>query len=344
VAVEAFGECALGPVQRVILGRDPGLVLEVLDLGAVTHALWVTGGDGVRRNVLLGHATPQERLDSTHYLGATVGRYANRIHEGRFALDGTTVEVGAQDRGNSLHGGPDGFDRRIWEVVEATETAATLRLVSPDGDQGFPGEVTAEVTYTVTADTVLIELSATTDAPTPVNLTNHAYLDLAGEGSGTALDQVLQVPADTFLAVDATGIPLAGPPVEVSGTPLDLREPTVLGDAARTDHPQVRVVQGIDHCFVVDGDGLRRMATLDSPATGTRLELHSDQPGLQVYTGNVLDGTLRGTSGRLYRQGDGVALEAQLLPDTPNRPDFGDAVLRPGSTYVSRIEWRLTTT
>lgn len=328
-------------MRTLTLGQAPGIVLEVLDLGATTHALWVTGGDGVRRNVLLGHATAQERLDSTHYVGATVGRYANRIRAGRFTLDGTTHQVSAQDRGNSLHGGAEGFDRRAWEVVDATEDAATLRLVSPDGDQGFPGEVTAEVTYTVTADSVRIELSATTDAPTPVNLTNHAYLDLAGEGSGQALDQLLQVPAATFLAVDATGIPLEGPPVDVTGTPLDLREPTVLADAARTDHPQVRVVQGIDHCYVVNGGGLRRVATLESPSTGTRLELHSDQPGLQVYTGNVLDGTLRGTSGRLYRQGDGVALEPQLLPDTPNRPDFGDAVLRPGATYRCTIEWRL---
>jgi galactose mutarotase-like enzyme len=344
VVVEAFGECEIGPVQRLVLGRQPGVVLEVLDLGAVTHALWVTGGDGVRRNVLLGHATAQERLDSTHYLGATVGRYANRIRGGRFTMDGTAVEVGAQDRGNSLHGGPDGFDRRIWHVVGATEETATLRLVSPDGDQGFPGELTAEVTYTVTADAVRIELSASTDAATPVNLTNHAYLDLAGEGSGTALDQLLQVAAGSYLAVDATGIPLDGPPADVAGTPFDLREPTVLGDAARTDHPQVRAVQGIDHCFLAEGEGLRRVATLESPATGTRLELHTDQPGLQVYTGNVLDGTLRGTSGRLYRQGDGVALEAQLLPDTPNRPDFGDAVLRPGARYVSHIEWRFGTT
>jgi galactose mutarotase-like enzyme len=345
VALDAFGQCELGPVQRLVLGSEPGVVLEVLDLGAVTHALWVTGGDGVRRNVLLGHATAQERLDSTHYLGASVGRYANRIRGGRFAIDGTSHQVGTADRGNSLHGGPDGFDRRIWEVVEATDDAATLRLVSPDGDQGFPGEVVAQVGYTVSGDSVRIELSATTDAPTPVNLTNHAYLDLAGEGSGTALDQLLQVPASTYLSVDDTAIPLDGPPSEVSGTPFDLREPTVLGDAARADHPQVRVVQGIDHCFLVEGavegEGLRLVATLESASTRTRLEMHSDQPGLQVYTGNMLDGTLRGTSGRLYRQGDGVALEAQLLPDTPNRPDFGDAVLRPGARYQSTIEWRL---
>ena len=319
-------------------------MLEVLDLGAVTHALWVTGGDGVRRNVLLGHATAQERLDSTHYLGATVGRYANRIRGGRFTIDGTPYEVRTADRGNSLHGGPDGFDRRTWEVLEATDDAATLRLVSPDGDQGFPGEVAAQVTYTVSGDTVRIELSATTAAPTPVNLTNHAYLDLAGEGSGRALEQVLQVAADTYLRVDETGIPLEGPAVDVAGTPLDLREPTVLGDAARTDHPQVRAVHGIDHCLLVGSDGLRHVATLESPETRTRLEVSTDQPGLQVYTGNMLDGTLRGTTGRIYRQGDGIALEPQLLPDTPNRPDFGDAVLRPGARYVSQIEWRFQTT
>jgi galactose mutarotase-like enzyme len=317
-------------------------VLEVLDLGATTHAFWLTGGDGVRRNVLLGHPTEEDRLSSTHYIGATVGRYANRIRGGRFDVDGTPHEVGAQDRGNSLHGGHVGFDRRTWEVVEADDATATLRLVSPFGDQGFPGEVVAEVTYTVSDDTVGIRLSASTSAPTPLNLTNHAYLDLAGEGSGRAMQQVLQVAAETVVHVDATGIPLEGPPADVAGTPLDLRSPTVLGEATRTDHPQVRVVQGIDHCYVVDGSGLRRMATLEG--AGLTMELWSDQVGLQVYTGNVLDGTVVGTSGRLYRQGDGVALEPGMLPDTPNRPDFGDALLRPGSTYVSQIEWRFGAT
>ena len=322
------------------LGREPGPVLEVLDLGATTHALWVTGGDGERRNVLLGQASPQERLDSAHYLGATIGRHANRIRGGRFELDGTTYQLGTNDRGNNLHGGPEGFDRRIWEVADHDEHRATLRLVSPDGDQGFPGELVATVTYEVTGDAVVLELSATCEAPTVVNLTNHAYLDLAGEGSGLALDQVLTVPAETFVAIDETEVPLAGPPQPVEGTPLDLRAPTRLADAARTDHPQVRVAQGVDHTFVVDGSGLRRMATLDSPRTRTRMELWSDQPALQVYTGNVLDGTVRGTTGRLYRQGDGVALEPGLPPDTPNSPQAAAAVLRPGATYVSRIEWR----
>jgi aldose 1-epimerase len=343
VAIDLFGPCALGDVRRLTLGHEPGPVLQVLDLGASTNALWLTGGDGHRRNALLGQATAQERLDSTQYLGASIGRYANRIAGGRLEVDGTAYRLGTNDRGNTLHGGPQGFDRRLWEVTEHSDQHAGLSLVSPDGDQGFPGELVATVTYEVSDDAVRIELGATCDAPTVVNLTNHAYLDLAGEGSGTALEQVLTVPAETFVAIDETGLPLAGPPQPVEHTPLDLRAPTRLADAARTDHPQVRAAHGIDHAFVVDGSGLRLMASLESPHTRTRVELWSDQPAVQVYTGNALDGTLRGTTGRLYRQGDGVALEPGLPPDTPHGPHAGAAVLRPGSSYVSHVEWRFKT-
>ena len=327
-------------VLLLAIGSAPGPVVEVLTLGATVHRLEVAGGDGTRRNVVMGHATAQERLASSDYIGGTIGRYANRIAGGRFPLDGREVTVGAHDRGNSLHGGPDGFDRRLWDVVEHGPDHAVLSLVSPDGDQGFPGTVSAQVRYTVEGDTVRIVMEATTDAATVVNLTNHAYLNLDGEGSGTIDDHVLHVAADEYTPVDASGIPVDGH-APVAGTPFDFREPRVVGTAIRREHPQVADARGIDHNYVVRGEGLRTAAVLESPRTGTRLELRADRPGLQVYTGNFLDGTRRSTSGGRYRQGDGIALEPQLFPDSPNHPEWPSARLEPGETYRATMEWAL---
>jgi aldose 1-epimerase len=326
---EPFGESSRGPVQRLTIGSAPGPVLEVLDLGATVHRLWVTGGDGVRRNVVLGHATPQEYLDSVDYIGGTIGRYANRIKDGRFPLDGRVVQVLTNERGNTLHGGPEGFDKRTWEAVHHTHDQLTLRLESSDGDQGFPGALTATAAFTTTGDSVRLLLGAVTDAPTVVNLTSHAYFNL--DGDGAVEGQLLRVAADDYLPVDRLGIP--ADPLPVAGTPFDLRERSRLGEVmARTG--------GLDHNFVLVGSGLA--AVLDSPATRTRMELSTDQPGLQVYTGNGLDGTTLSTTGAPYRSGAGVALEPQRLPDTPNRPEFGSAVLRAGEAYHARLEWRFS--
>ena len=328
-------------MRPLTLGSEPGPVLEVLALGASVHALTVTGGDGVRRNVALGHRSVEERLAGTDYLGSTVGRYANRIAGGRFDLDGRPVVLGTNDRGNTLHGGPDGFDRRLWEVVSHDDDRVELELVSPDGDQGFPGALTVRAAYDVVGDTVGLDLTATTDAPTVVNLTNHLYLNLDGEGAGSVDDHLLEVAADHYVPVDPTGIPI-GHLEPVEGTPFDLRTTTRLGGVVRSGHPQVVAARGLDHTLVVRGEGLRRHATLVSPRTGTRAELWSDQPGVQVYTGNFLTGSVCGPGGRTYRQGDGIALEPQLFPDSPNRPEWPSAVLRPGATYRSRIEWRFS--
>jgi aldose 1-epimerase len=342
---EAFGTTADGrPVRRLVLGQEPGPVLHLLDLGATVHRLEVTGGDGVRRNVALGHPTGQDHLDSSDYLGSTVGRYANRIAGGRFSLDGREVVLGAHDRGNHLHGGPDGFDRRTWEVVAVDPSRAVLVLHSPDGDQGFPGELDVEVTVEVTEDAVRMDFVATTGAPTVVNLTNHSYFNLDGEGAGTIDDHVLTVHADAWTPVDDTGIP-QGEPADVAGTPFDLREPTRLGGVVRSGHPQVVAARGLDHDFVLRGSGWRTAATLDSRASRTRLTLETDQPGLQVYTGNFLDGSRVSTSGGVYRQGDGIALEPQLPPDSPNhqdRPEGRAAILRPGETYRAALRWTFT--
>jgi galactose mutarotase-like enzyme len=330
-------------VRLLTIGAAPGPAVEVLALGATVHRLLVTGGDGERRNVVLGHPDVAERVASGDYVGGTIGRYANRIAGGRFPLAGREVEVRTHDRGNSLHGGPEGFDVHLWDVVDQTSHSVTLSMVSPAGDQGFPGTVTATVRYVVDDDVVRVTMEATTDATTVVNLTNHAYLNLDGEGAGTIDEHGLLVDADEFTPVDATGIPLNGhAPVE--GTPFDLRESRPLGPAIRAEHPQVVDARGIDHNYVVRGSGLRRAARLTSPRTATAVEVWTDQPGVQVYTGNFLDGSRRGTGGGRYRQGDGIALEPQLFPDSPNRPEWPSAVLAPGETYRSALEWRFGST
>ncbi|MEO5665915.1 MAG: aldose epimerase family protein [Nocardioides sp.] len=337
---QVFDELADGREVRLLtIGSAPGPVVDVLTLGATAHRLVVTGGDGVRRNVVLGHADAAERLASGDYIGGTIGRYANRIAAGRFELEGREVVVSTHDRGNSLHGGPDGFDQRVWDVVSHDRDEVVLALVSPDGDQGFPGTVTARVTYRVAGHAVQVVMEATTDATTVVNLTNHAYLNLDGEGAGTIDDHVLTVPADDYTPVDATGIPL-GDHAPVEGTPFDFREAVRIGDAVRREHPQVVDARGIDHNYVVRGEGLRLAAILESPRTATRLELFADQPGLQVYTGNFLDGTRRSTRGGVYRQGDGIALEPQLHPDSPHHAEWPSAVLRPAERYRSEMAWR----
>ncbi len=337
---DVFGRMPDGRDVRILsIGAAPGPVVEVLTLGAAVHRLHVGGGDGVRRNVVLGHPDVAERLASSDYVGGVIGRYANRIAGGTFELEGREVRVATHDRGNSLHGGPDGFDRRVWDVVEHTPEEVVLTMTSPDGDQGFPGTVSATVRYRVEGDAVAVTMEATTDATTVLNLTHHAYFHLGGEGAGTIDDHLLRIEADAFTPVDETGIP-TGDHAPVEGTPFDLRRSAPVGPAVRSGHPQVVLAHGIDHNFVLRGAGLRRAAVLTAEATRTSLEVWSDQPGLQVYTGNGLDGARRSTSGGRYRQGDGIALEPQLFPDSPHRPEWPSAVLHPATTYVSLLEWR----
>jgi len=338
---DSFGITADGrSVDQIVLGKEPGLVLRILTLGATVHRLEVIGGDGSRRNVVLGHETPDDYLASTDYIGGTIGRYANRIASGRLTIDGREHTIGAHDRGNHLHGGPDGFDRRIWEVVEVGRRHAVLRIESPDGDQGFPGTLVAQVRFEVGEETVRIGFAAVTDATTVVNLTSHAYFNLEGDGAGTVDRHELTVAASAYTPVDATGIPL-GEHLSVEGTPFDFRRAQRVGLAVRHDNDQIVLMRGIDHNFVLDGVGWRTAAVLESRHARTRMDLRTDQPGLQVYTGNYLDGTRRTGSG-LYRQGDGIALEPQLFPDSPNRPSWPSALLRPGQRYRSTLEWRFS--
>ncbi|MFH9352236.1 aldose epimerase family protein [Kitasatospora sp. NPDC017646] len=333
-------------VTRWTFGAPNGVTVEVLSLGARLQALNVPDRAGRRANVVLGSDSVEDLLGQASYFGATVGRYANRIAGGVLPIDGKTHRLATQLTGHTLHGGPDGFATRVWDGVPVRadrQVGVRFRLRSPAGDQGFPGTVTAEVTYLLDADGELsITYQAATDAPTVVNLTNHAYFNLAGEGRATVLDHLLRVEAGGYLPVDRDLIPL-GPVEQVSGTPFDLRCARRIGSCISAEHRQLRAAgDGFDHNWVLDGSGFRRAAVLSHPESGRQVECLTTEPGLQVYTGNQFDGSLIGGSGRRYTAYAGIALETQHFPDSPNRPDYPSTVLRPGEKYRSRTVYRFS--
>ncbi|MDO5618085.1 aldose epimerase family protein [Kocuria sp.] len=337
--IRPFGHTSDGlPVHAVTLGDPKGVELTVLDLGAAVQSLLVPDQDG-RVNLVLGHADAEGYAAfAQDYLGVLVGRYANRIAGASFELEGQEYELPANNGSACHHGGPEGFSHRVWDITEVTPNSATFELTSPHLDQGFPGEMVVRARYSVEGGVVVVEVEATADRATVFGPTSHVYWNLAGEGRGSADGHVLTVAAQQFLPVDDDGLP-SGPLRSVAGTPLDFRTPAALGDVVRADHPQVH--NGVDHSFAISGTGVRYAATLTEPVSGRSVEVHSDLPGLQVYTSNFFDGRTVGTSGTRYRQGDGIALEPQFHPDTPNRPELGDPVLRPGRVRRHRIEWRL---
>ncbi|WP_093798379.1 aldose epimerase family protein [Streptomyces sp. Wb2n-11] len=329
-------------------GFDGGVRAEVYAVGARLHALHVPDRDGVLADVVLAPADPGELSGRARYLGATVGRYGNRIGGGILPLDGEIHQLRTLPTGHSLHGGPEGFDLRKWSAQSAggeDRTGVRLRLRSQDGDQGFPGTVDATVCYLLDRDgTLTIEYTAVADRPTVVNLTNHAYFNLAGEGAGTVDGHLLQCDADHYLPVDGDLIPL-GPAERVRGTPFDLTSPRRIGEALAQDHRQLRLGGGgFDHNWVLrdDAAGPRRAAVLRDPASGRRMDVHTTEPGLQIYTGNHFDGSFAGKSGSRYPARAGVALETQHFPDSPNRPEYPSAVLRPGEVYHSTTVLRFT--
>ncbi|MEU7071797.1 aldose epimerase family protein [Streptomyces narbonensis] len=331
--------------QRWIFGFPDGLTAEVHTLGARLHGLWVPDRHGDPADVVLAPRDLARTADAARYFGSTVGRYANRIARGRFSLDGTAYRLATQESGHCLHGGTEGFDTRLWEAesVHTPEwTGVLLHLRSPDGDQGFPGNLDVTVSCLVGRDNELsFSYAAVTDAPTLVNLTNHAYFNLEGEGEGDILDHELAVDADHYTPVDGDLIP-HGDHRSVAGTAFDLRRPLRIGEALA----RPGAGGGYDHNFVLSPHGdetLRRAAVLHAPATGRRMEVLTTEPGLQIYTAGQFDGSVLGKSGTPYRAGAGIALETQHFPDSPNRPGDPSAVLRPGDEYRSRTVLRFST-
>jgi aldose 1-epimerase len=316
--------------------RSSALEVGVITYGARMVSVRTPDRDGRWGEVALGLADLDAYRRDTAYLGACVGRYANRIAGARFTLDGVEHRIPPNEGDNALHGGPGGFESAEWSTDGPEGASVTLRHTSPDGDNGFPGNLAASVTYSVEGPELRIAHSATTDAPTVVNLTNHAYWNLAGGGS--AEDHELQLHAGHVLPVDGASLP-TGPPVPVDGTPLDFRSPARIGARIREGHPQLVAVRGHDHTYVVDDapGELRAAARVVEPRTGRTLELRTDQPSVQFYTGNMLDGTIVLRDGTTARQGDAFCLEAQGFPDAPNHPDYPSSVLRPGGEYRSQM-------
>ena len=347
-----FGTLAGGEtVEAITLVNHAGMQATIVTYGASLQALLAPDRDGTLADVTLGHATLEPYLDQPQFLGSTVGRVANRIAGGRFTLDGTSYHVPVNNGPNSLHGGSHGFDKVNWEVLEVEggpPASVTLGYVSPDGDQGYPGTLKATATYSLDEGNCLcVEYRAATDRPTLVNLSNHAYWNLAGEGSaGGVMGHLLTIPADEYLPTDATAIP-TGEFRAVEGTAFDFRQATPVGARVReASDEQIRFGRGYDHNWVVArdvSDHPRLLARLEDPGSGRVLETLSNQPGIQFYSGNFLDATSFGKSGQLYRMGDAVALEPQKFPDTPNRPEFGSVRLKPGEVYRNVIVWRFTT-
>ncbi len=323
--------------------RDGDIQATVLSWGATLASLVMPDRTGDRADVVLGFDELTGYAGAHPYLGATVGRFANRLARGRFTLDGVEHVVPANDGANALHGGPVGFDRAVW-AAEVLPDAGAVRFThsSPDGDMGFPGRLDVTVTYTLDGSTLRWDYEASTDQPTVLNLTNHAYLNLAGHG--TAEHHELVVDASRFVSVDGEGIP-TGDLLPVDGTPLDFRTVKPLGRDLRVASPHVVRAKGYDHSFVLDresGAPPSRAAHVHDPDSGRTVEVWTDQPGVQLYSGNFLDATLVGRGGVVYRQGDAVCLETQHLPDSPNHDGFPSTVLRPGEHFRSTTWWSLS--
>ncbi|HEU4424040.1 MAG TPA: aldose epimerase family protein [Pilimelia sp.] len=338
---EFFGTTAGGErVDRYTL-TNGRLRVRILTFGGILQTIEVPDRRGRLGNVTLGFDNLADYEQRSPYFGCITGRYANRIALGRFTLDGVTYQLPINNPPNSLHGGTVGFDKHVWAATPVRgrhEVGLKLRFTSPDGDQGYPGTVTSEVVYTLTArGGIRMDYRATTDAPTVINLTNHAYFNLGGEGTGTIDDHRLFLNARRYTPVDATLIP-TGAIDPVAGTPMDFTRPTAIGARNRDGFPQLVIGRGYDHNWVLDRRDntytrLELAARATDPDSGRVLTVLTTEPGIQFYAGNFLDGTLIGTSGRMYRQGDGFALETQHYPDSPNHANFPSTVLRPGQTY-----------
>jgi aldose 1-epimerase len=324
-----------------------GLSVSILTFGAIIQQLLVPDRPGNRANVVLGFPTLAGYEVNAPYFGCVAGRYANRIGNGEFTIDGQRFQVTRNDSDNSLHGGAQGFNKRVWSADSREDPdgpALALSLISEDGEEGFPGKLGARVEYLLTsANTLRVTYHAVTDKPTIVNLTQHSYFNLGGEGSGTALDHELTINASRYTPVDA-GLITTGELAPVDGTPFDFRETKPIARDIRQAHEQIMLGRGYDHNFVLNRSRdqeaeLVLAATARDPGSGRMLTVSTTEPGMQFYSGNFLDGSDVGSSGRAYRQGDGFALETQHFPDSPNKPHFPSVILRPGETYRSQTEF-----
>ena len=327
-------------IDLFTLTNSSGMQLKTITFGGVVTSIKVPDRKGALADVTLGYDSLDEYVKNPPHFGALIGRYGNRIGKAQFTLDGKTYKLNANNNGNSLHGGPMGFDKQVWQAEsfdKAEGVGVVLTRTSPDGEEGFPGNLSVRVTYTLThANEFAIEYFATTDKPTVVNLTHHDYFNLAGEGSGDVLGHRLQIKASRYTPVDSTLIP-TGHIADVSGTPLDFRDPIAVGRYINRADPLITLASGYDHNFVLDhpeGE-LSFAARVEERNSGRVMEVRTTEPGLQLYTANHLDGS-KGKNGHAYNKRGAFCLETQHFPDSPNKPEFPSTTLRPGQEYRSQ--------
>ena len=341
-----FGNLDDGREVRLFTLKSPeGLTVRITNYGGIVTSLLAPDRDGHRTDVVLGFSELEPYLEDHPYFGAIVGRYANRIANGVFTLDGKRYELACNNPPNHLHGGEKGFDKALWNP-EIQGNALVLKYVSEDGEEGYPGRLETQVTYRLTEDRALrIDYRATTDARTIVNMTNHTYFNLEGEERGQILDHEVMINADYFTPVNKHAIP-SGEIRQVDGTPMDFREFHRVGE--RIDEPvkQLEIAGGYDHNYVLNHQSpqdLTIAAKVVAPKTGRILEMRTTEPGVQFYTGNFLEGSYKGKGGNVYSKRSGLCLEAQHYPDSPNHPDFPSTVLEPGEEYRQTTIYRFTT-
>jgi aldose 1-epimerase len=339
-----FGKMPDGATVDVYtLTNIHGMEARVITYGAVVVSLKTPDRSGRLDDVVLGFDNFENYLTRSRFFGAVAGRYANRIGNARFSLDGKAYELAANNGKNHLHGGRRGFDKVVWKgepIDRGGDVGVALTYVSADGEEGYPGRLNVAVTYTLTPrDELIVDYRATTDKATPINLTNHSYFNLAGEGRGDILQQLLTIDADRYTPTDDTQIP-TGEIAPVAGTPFDFRKPTAIGARIDADHEQIRRGKGYDHNFVLwtanPPTAPRHAARVVDPSSGRTLDVLTTEPGVQLYTGNNLDGSAVGKSGHAYGKRSALCLETQHFPDSPNHPNFPSTILRPGETFRSR--------
>ena len=333
------------PVQLYTLANKAGMEVCITNFGGRIVSAMLPDRDGGMRDVVLGFDKIAEYQNVPSDFGASIGRYANRINKGRFVLSGDTIQLPQNNFGHCLHGGPNGWQYKVYAAQQIDGQTLELIMDSPDGDENFPGNVTAKVVYTLTDDNAIqIAYTATTDATTVINMTNHSYFNLSGDANKTVLDDILYINADNFTPVDSTFM-TTGEILPVAGTPMDFTTPKAIGtEIANYDFEQLKNGNGYDHNWVLNtgGDLTQVAARLYSPASGIVLEVYTDEPGIQVYTGNFLDGTVTGKNGIVYQQRAAVCLETQHYPDSPNKPDWPTVVLEPGQTYHSNCIFKFS--
>ena len=346
---EVFGKTSNGEtVELYTLKNSQGMEARVITYGGIIVSLKVPDRNGKSEDVVLGLDSLEGYLKEHPYFGALIGRYGNRIGKGRFALNGRAYKLARNNGENHLHGGLKGFDKVVWkakQVAGKEGSALELSYLSKDGEEGYPGNLSVTVTYTLTeANELRIDYQASTDKDTVINLTNHAYFNLAGQGAGDILGHQMMIAADRFTPIDSGLIP-TGKLQKVEGTPFDFRRPHTTGERIAANNEQLKFGKGYNHNFVVNGAAgkLRLAARVTEPQSGRVMAVHTTEPGIQFYCGNFLDGTLKGKAGKVYKQRYGFCLETQHFPDSPNKPGFPSVVLKPGGRYQTSTVYTFST-